>query len=234
METVSSALPAGICRFVFQANQANMYVYTENGEALVIDCFDEPALPELLSARNVHRVTVILTHGHWDHISGVERLKALYECRVCAGTKALDELQDPRKNLSSYFDALLRMRGKADRAQRKGENPAAVLVPDVCFEDGETFCWGDHRFVIRHTPGHTKGSICIMADERYVFTGDSLTNNGHRTVTRYPTGSQRQFEQMTAPFFEGLPKDMMILPGHGEPDKLENLISFLYKDKTDQ
>lgn len=225
-------LPSGMRRFIFSANLANMYVYTEKGEALVVDCFEDPALPALLSEHGVHRVTVLLTHGHWDHVSGVETLKRLYECRVCAGENALDELRDPRKNLSRHFEALFQMRVNAGEMRPDAMDmtfETCSIVPDVCFADGETFCWGSHRFQIRHTPGHTEGSICILADGKWLFSGDSLIN-GHRTVTRYPTGSQRQFEQITVPFLEGLPGDMTVLPGHGEPDKLENLISFLYQE----
>lgn len=92
---------------------------------------------------------------------------------------------------------------------------------------GEEYVWEDYQFRFFLTPGHTSGSICILLDDRFLFTGDSLVN-GYKTITRFPTGSQEEYKRVTIPFLESQPENREIFPGHGTPDILSNIIHYIY------
>ena len=65
------------------------------------------------------------------------------------------------------------------------------------------------------TPGHSPGSICILINDKYIFSGDSLVD-GNKVITRLPGGSRKDYNQITKPFLEGLSEDSIIFPGHGQ------------------
>ncbi len=51
---------------------------------------------------------------------------------------------------------------------------APVLFPYQPLEDGQTLEVGNRRFRILHTPGHTPEHICLLGDDWYLLTGDTL------------------------------------------------------------
>lgn len=214
--------------FVFPANKSNMYAILGDGEALLIDVFASDELEALLAERGIRRLTVILTHGHWDHASGAAWARSCYDCRLLAGAAEVELLRDPRKNLSRHFEVLLHMHSAAGTTDAPPDfrvEPFS-LEPDGLLEDAEHFLWQGHRFEVRRTPGHTEGSVCVLADGECLFSGDSLVN-GYPTLTRWPTGSQRRFEDVTVPFFDSLPDELTVLPGHGAPGRLGDLRRYL-------
>ena len=76
-----------------------------------------------------------------------------------------------------------------------------------------------HKIFLKETPGHSKGSICILVDEKILFSGDTLVT-GHETILRLPGGSKKDFAGITLPYLESLDREIMVYPGHGEPQKL--------------
>ncbi|CAN5328624.1 MBL fold metallo-hydrolase [soil metagenome] len=44
----------------------------------------------------------------------------------------------------------------------------------VTVKDGEQIKLGDTVITVLHTPGHSKESICLLVDDKFVFTGDTL------------------------------------------------------------
>jgi glyoxylase-like metal-dependent hydrolase (beta-lactamase superfamily II) len=86
---------------------------------------------------------------------------------------------------------------------------------DENLKDELSISWQEHKVEIIKTPGHSQGSVCIIIDDKYVFTGDSFIFN-QTTITRLPGGSVLDYETKTLPFVCSLKKNTIILPGHGE------------------
>ena len=68
--------------------------------------------------------------------------------------------------------------------------------------------------MLKETPGHSKGSICIFLDEKVMFSGDTLVT-GFNTIVRLPGGSKKDFYSITIPYLKQLDEDIVVYPGHG-------------------
>ena len=78
------------------------------------------------------------------------------------------------------------------------------------------------QLVLRETPGHSTGSICIEVNKKYIFTGDSLVD-GAKIITRLPGGSKKAYKEITKPYLDSLNKDVVVFPGHGNEGLIEDI-----------
>ncbi|MDP1510648.1 MBL fold metallo-hydrolase [Paenibacillus sp. CMAA1739] len=190
-----------------------MYLIICNNKALMIDpCVNTVAL-RLLKDRNIKDVIILLTHEHYDHISGVNWMRENFNCRLIAIDQCAQNLPDPKRNASAYFDTLLFFHSPETRASGGDIEPYSCKA-DETFTDYKCFNWENHKIEIMHSPGHSEGSVCILINDRFVFTGDSLIK-GKPTITRLPGGSKSKYLGITLPFLKSLPNDSIIYPGHG-------------------
>lgn len=207
--------------YTFYPIDARMYIIAENKKALVIDpCQSEEAL-QMLREHDTEEVLVLLTHEHYDHISGVNWLREHFpSVEVVCSSRCAAALPKPSKNLSNFWEVLFV--GKDAETQEYVRN--MNIQPYSCeadrtFEGECRMSWEGHSLWLKETPGHSAGSICIFLDDRVLFSGDSLVT-GYPTVLRLPGGSRKEFCSSTLPFFESLDQQMMVYPGHGEKQKL--------------
>lgn len=85
---------------------------------------------------------------------------------------------------------------------------------DKFLKDGDEIKIGKEKLKVIHTPGHTKGSICLLG-ENFVFTGDTLFKDGQGR-TDLPGGSEKDLEKSLEKLKKILRPGMIIYPGHGE------------------
>lgn len=99
-------------RFVSGFLDTNTHLLEEDGHLLIIDPTDYAALLE--KCKDAASVTVLLTHEHFDHISGLNRIRELCasSCHVIAGATCSERIQDTKANLSAYADVLAQLGGK--------------------------------------------------------------------------------------------------------------------------
>ena len=170
-----------------------------SGEAAVID-------PGFVNDRLLGEIAkykvcwILLTHGHFDHIEGVDRLRALTGAPSAAFRTEGAFAADPAQNGS------LLMFGR----------PIACTV-DRLLEDGETIHVGAVPVQVMHTPGHTAGGCCYVTPEA-VFTGDTLMGY---SVGRcdLPTGDEAALA-VSLQKLAALPGDPAICGGHGPVTRL--------------
>lgn len=170
-----------------------------SGEAAVID-------PGFVNDRLLGEIAqykvcwILLTHGHFDHIEGVDRLRALTGAPSAAFRTEGAFAADPAQNGS------LLMFGR----------PIACTV-DRLLEDGETIHVGAVPVQVLHTPGHTAGGCCYVTPEA-VFTGDTLMGY---SVGRcdLPTGDEAALA-VSLQKLAALPGDPAICGGHGPVTRL--------------
>jgi glyoxylase-like metal-dependent hydrolase (beta-lactamase superfamily II) len=148
---------------------------------------------------------IILTHEHFDHIGGVERLRHEYKCPVVCSPLCSKAISDPRLNMSRFWT---------------GGDGIVCAPADICCHDGQTFAWAGHEIRIHATPGHTPGSICI-AFANCVFTGDTLLP-GAKRVTKLPGGDRTQWKESIRSIVSRFDPETVIYPGHGLPFELKD------------
>lgn len=178
--------------------QTNCYLLLDEdtGTAAVIDPGAEPdAILARLNATGCRAALILLTHGHFDHIGGVARVKAVTGAPVYAAEAERALLLSSAANLSSSF-------GSA----------GVTVIPDRLLRDGETFTLGGLTFTMTLTPGHTAGSCCYRCGDT-LFSGDTLFCGSCGRID-FPTGSAADMNASLAKLF-ALPGDCRVFPGHG-------------------
>lgn len=204
-------------RFVFEYANSNMYVIAENGSALIIDPNISEGALQYLQSREVSEITVLLTHEHYDHTSGLNWLCGNFRSTVICHEETALSLSKGRNNrpivIASTRQAAMSTEVLKDFVRSL---PQGYLYDaDITFSQQYDFVWEDHKIRTVSCPGHSKGSCCIEIDDNIVATGDSLILNTP-VITRFPGGSKEQYESITVPYLREIDNDTMILPGHGE------------------
>jgi len=106
---------------------------------------------------------------------------------------------------------------QAPLAAHKEDSSSLPFKPEIYLKDGDQITCGEHQITIMHTPGHTAGSICLLAG-KYLLAGDTIFPGGPgKTATPADFKTiYRTIQEKILP----LPDDTVILSGHGEPTKL--------------
>ena len=148
--------------------------------------------------RGAATVTVLLTHEHFDHISGLNRLRDLCasSCRVIAGATCSERIQDTKANLSAYADVLAELGGKQIPEPWL---PFVCKEADSTFENQYAFHWMGRAVELFSTPGHSAGSCCIVVDD-LLFVGDTVLENN--LMVKFPGSSKKLYREVTVPLLE--------------------------------
>lgn len=88
-------------------------------------------------------------------------------------------------------------------------------------KEGDKIKIDDEFLRVIHTPGHTKGSICLLGDN-FILAGDTLFKDGYGR-TDLPGGSAEDLEKSLKKLNKILKPEMIIYPGHGEVFKYKEL-----------
>ncbi len=178
---------------------SNTYFLSKENEMIVIDpCLDPGYDASRLLAQigNKNLVAVLLTHGHFDHISAVDVLSEKYSCDVFIHEEEIKFLNDPNLNLSVHTPDLVNLKTKA--------KPMSIGEQNISGFDFESFL----------TPGHTAYSLSYKF-ENHVFDGDFIFA-GSIGRTDFPTGSMKTMRESIVAFDEKYAEsDIVLYPGHG-------------------
>lgn len=184
---------------------ANCYILKdeESGEALVVDPGTyNKRLEALLKEEGITKLRyILLTHGHFDHISGVGDLQAAFGGEVVIHKADESCLYSKDESLASKFHF--------------SQNKARA---DIVLCGGEELDFGGYKISVIHTPGHTKGSVCYTVADM-MFSGDTLFK-GTVGRTDFPGGS---YEEMMDSMKKlgSLESNFNVYPGHDVSTTLE-------------
>jgi glyoxylase-like metal-dependent hydrolase (beta-lactamase superfamily II) len=171
----------------------NCYLLISKGEAAVIDPGGgAKAILKEIEESKAKLKYIILTHGHWDHTLSVLKI------REKTGAKIL--IHEAEKEFVKF-------------AAIGEPRPEGREVDEFLKEDSEIKI-GDLVLKVIHTPGHTKGSICLTG-ENEIFTGDTIFKDGYGR-TDLKGGSQKDLENSLEKLKKFLKPGMKVYPGHGE------------------
>ena len=189
-------------RFVLGSVGTNCYIVSseEMKECFLVDLAACP--PELVSHIKKSGLTVkavLLTHGHFDHIMGLDRFLEEFPVPVYA-CKAEEELLE---NAQLNFSASM-------LGQPYTFSGAEYLV------NGELLTLAGMKIQVIHTPGHTAGGCCYyIAGENVLFSGDTLFRASIGR-TDLPGGSMSDLVRSVREKLFVLPDETKVYPGHME------------------
>ena len=192
-----------IYRFFPDSWKSNCYVIiSESAHALVIDpSLDARRIVDFLKEKNAVLDTIVLTHGHFDHILTLDDLRRLTGATVCIHKEDNEMLSDGEKNAYAFFFGCDMKCKEADRT----------------LDDGDLITIGDEQIKVISTPGHSKGSICLLGDE-FMVTGDTIFSEGFGRYDLH--GGNAAILKQTLTNLKKFDENLTIYPGHGESEKL--------------
>lgn len=184
--------------------QANCYILQDEKtkETAVIDPGgDFPEIKKYIEDNGLKVKYIIMTHAHGDHIGALEELKDYSGAAVCIHREDNEMLQNSSRNFS---------------AELSGSH--INMSADRLLEDKDVLELGETKLNIIHTPGHSKGGICIYC-EGSLFSGDTLfaCSIGR---TDLPGGSFDEIIKSIREKLFILPDDTAVYPGHGSSSKI--------------
>jgi len=186
---------------VFQlgALGTNCYIVTDEETkscAIVDPGASGEALINWLDGDGLWPQYVLLTHGHYDHVGGVAALRDRYE-----GIPVY--VHEADTHLSRELSMGLQWTHH--------------------YKEGDVLTMDSVEFRVLHTPGHTPGSVCLLAED-VLLAGDTLFA-GSCGRTDFPGGSWQQMMESLCRLAK-LPETVRVLPGHGEDSTMERELKY--------
>ena len=154
-----------IVKFVFNPIQENTYLlWDQTMECIIIDAGNSSAgedsrLADFIANNGLKPIMAVNTHGHFDHLMGVNFLKQTYGVKFALSSK----------------DEYLRV--SAQQSCAMFGIAAVVDVPqiDIDLDTIETISFGETELKVIKTPGHTPGGVCLYHEQSsQLFSGDTL------------------------------------------------------------
>lgn len=217
---------------VYEHINSNMYVLLAENEALIIDPHKNDELTNFLKEQGVKRVTILLTHEHHDHTTGVYWYQERFDCTLICQQNAADYIAR-RQYLRPTLIAFILGEEDHINGTHIYEDFKKNFVPrqyyaDITYEEEYSLNWHDYIFQFNSIPGHSQGSSLIVLNDKYAFTGDSLLKN-LPIITRFPGSNKEDYLYKTLPLLNRLlSPNMTIFPGHGDPFVLKEIMENNY------
>ncbi|NPV40077.1 MAG: MBL fold metallo-hydrolase [Anaerolineae bacterium] len=189
--------------FILGPIQNNTYLVIdeESKQAALVD----PSTPskqvlDYLESNTLDLRLILITHAHFDHISGVHWFRNRNNRAIPVAMHALD--LDLWRDGGGSKDFGFELKPGAD--------------PDFLVSDGQRIPLGKNFFRVLHTPGHSFGHVTYVADhDRMAFCGDLIFHHGIGR-TDLPVGNEADlFSSIREKIFT-LPEDTILYPGHGD------------------
>ena len=179
--------------------ETNCYIWEDEKSkcGIVIDVPDNAAgiVAHCLSL-GVKITDIILTHGHFDHILDIKKLKELTGAAFSVFEKTEQFLNDRNLNLCNYAGT-----------------DFSPIKPDKLLHDNDIIDFHGNKIKVLSTPGHTEDSICLLCEDTLI-SGDTLFSKG---IGRwdFPTGDLAKELNSIKSRLLILPDDTKVYPGHG-------------------
>lgn len=185
-------------------------------ETMVIDPgADVNKIMEMLTTLNSKVKYILLTHCHADHIGGAEEIKEKTGANVLIHRYDAEGLFNSEISLTEHIGM-----------------DEIILEADSRVDDNDLIHVGNLEFKVIHTPGHTKGSICVYLEkENLLFSGDTIFR-GSWGRTDLPTGNFSEIIDSITYKIMKLSGDTIIYPGHRKVYNDKRRITNIFRIKT--
>ncbi len=189
----------------------NTYIINEQRKAYIIDPgTNYLEIKEYINKKNFTVVGILLTHGHFDHIVGINEIIEEFDTKIYIHEKEKNFLFNSNLNLSGYtYDKFV------------VNNKDIVLT----FTEKDKLKLGTEIIKIIETPGHTRGSVCFKYKNN-LFSGDTLFK-GTIGRTDLPTSNTLDIQKSIKKIVNLCSDNTIVYPGHGHfttisKEKIEN------------
>ena len=188
-----------IKQFVAGLIENNMYLIVDENtrEAVIIDApADIPELKKAVDELGAKVKYILITHGHFDHIVGLNSIKKTFNAPAVICKDDLD--------LSNKINDFTRLFGVPDSIPPTYEK---------FVKDGDIIEVGNLKIKVIQTAGHTEGGVCYLVDEN-LFSGDTLFRQSVGRTDLYG-GSFDKICHSVKDILFNLDENTKVFPGHG-------------------
>ena len=187
--------------FVEGPVDANNYLIIDekSKEAVLIDCSSgRQEFINSIKNSGIKLKYILLTHGHFDHILGVDKFKEVFGTDAYIAKEDIEQVE-----LTPKFMPIL-----------AGIESVEIKSIHNYLKDGDIIKVGDIEIKAIATPGHTPGGMSYLIGDK-LFSGDTLF---HRSIGRcdFPGGSLDTIIKSIKEKLFTLPDNTEVFPGHGE------------------
>jgi len=197
-------------QFVLNPFQENTYIlFDETNEAIIIDagCYSPQEVDSIKSyvdSKGLKVKYLVNTHGHIDHLLGIDTLKELFKVESMAHANDLP-LFETAPMQAMMFGISIKKAPSIDKTIKEGDH----------------IKFGNSVIEIIHTPGHTSGGICLyIQEQKMLFTGDTLFR-GSIGRTDLAGGNYETIIESIIKKILPLGDDIEVYPGHGDSTTIE-------------
>ncbi len=170
----------------------------DRGDGFLVDPGDDlNQLDRIIKASGRSLSAILLTHGHFDHMLASQGLSERFSAPVYIHKNDEIMLDDP--DASAYSPEVCSL--------APPKNLKRTFYQDTLALCGE-------EISILPTPGHSKGSVCLLCGG-ILFSGDTLFRAGYGRTDLFG-GSDREMVSSLMYILKTLPEDTIVLPGHGD------------------
>ncbi len=173
-----------------------------NGEAVAFDIGN--GAKKVIQALEVYHLklkAILLTHGHYDHVAGVEAVRTITGAEVYIHEK----------------DAVMLESGEANLSWQLTDDIYVPVTEYHTLKGGEILEFGNRKIQVMHTPGHTPGGVCYLTDDM-MFSGDTLFKG---SVGRIDLGGNRDEMMQSLRKIAVLEQNYKVYPGHFDASTLD-------------
>ena len=178
-------------------NNNYLIIDKETKDAALIDCSSiDDRIDDELEKQGANLKYILLTHGHFDHVAGIRPNRFKTNPQIVMNKEDLDWL-----NKTNQYLPIFGM-------------PEITIPPiDIFVEDNDTIKLGTISIKVLHTPGHTQGGVCYLAENK-LFSGDTIFREAVGRCDLEGGNFDQIVESIENKIFT-LPTDTIIYPGHG-------------------
>lgn len=194
-------------KFIVGILSTNCYLISnsETKQAVIIDpSMYSRKLREHIVNEGLKVEAVLLTHGHFDHIMGLDELLKDYDVPVYVHEDDKETINSVTLNLSRIYTG-------------------GYTFSDAKYiKDGDVLSFAGYDFKVIHTPGHTPGGVCYYVEsEGVLFSGDTLFQNSIGRSDFENSSTSDLVHSVRDKIFK-LPDDVVVYPGHMGETTLEH------------
>lgn len=188
-----------IAQYTLGALMTNCYIVSDEGEAVIIDAAEyDQRMISYINKNNLKMKTILLTHGHFDHVSGAAQLSDELNAPIAIG----------KRDENMYYDTAI------NGVSTFGRRPFRTKKIAFLLSEGDKIEFGNCQLEVIETPGHSEGGLSFYT-KGHLFSGDTLFRESIGRSDFYGGDHNALIKSIKDKLYL-LDDSTIVYPGHGE------------------